>query len=138
MLETGGGSIINTASISGVGAEVYMTAYPVAKSAVIHLTREVALQYGKQGIRCNAIAPGLVLSPAGAALPDEVKDMYVRHNMTPYVGMPEDIAPLVAFLASDMSRYITGEVIRIDGGVSNTIPIAADFRDWAARQEAQA
>ena len=92
----------------------------------------MALQWGKQGIRCNAIAPGLVLSPAGASLPQEVQAMYVRHNMTPYVGQPEDIAPLVAFLASDLSRYITGETIRIDGGITDTIPISADFRDWAA------
>jgi NAD(P)-dependent dehydrogenase (short-subunit alcohol dehydrogenase family) len=132
----GGGSIINTASVSGIGAEVYMTAYPVAKAGVIHLTREVALQWGKQGIRCNAIAPGLVLSPAGLGMPEELRDLYVRDNMTPYVGTPEDIAPLVAFLACDMSRYITGETIRIDGGLTNTIPIAAGYREWEARQPA--
>jgi len=131
MLETGGGSIVNTASVSGMRAEVYMTAYPVSKAAVIHLTREVALQWGKQGIRCNAISPGLVLSPAGAALSDDVKQMYVRHNMTPYVGKPEDIAPVVAFLASDEARYVTGEVVRVDGGLTSMIPIVADYRDWA-------
>jgi NAD(P)-dependent dehydrogenase (short-subunit alcohol dehydrogenase family) len=135
MLKTGGGSIINTASVSGIGAEVYMTAYPVAKAGVIHLTREVALQWGKQGIRCNAIAPGLVLSPAGLGMPEPLRDLYIQENMTPYVGTPEDIAPLVAFLASDLSRYITGETIRIDGGVTNTIPIAGGYRAWAAQQE---
>jgi NAD(P)-dependent dehydrogenase (short-subunit alcohol dehydrogenase family) len=138
MVETGGGSIINTASISGMGAEVYMTAYPVSKAAVIHLTREVALQWDKQGIRCNAVSPGLVLSPAGLGLAVEVRDMYVRHSMTPYVGRPEDIAPVVAFLASDEARYVTGEVVRIDGGLTNTIPIAADFRDWAASEATKA
>ena len=69
MLETGGGSIINTASVSGIGAEVYMTGYPVAKAGVIHLSRTVALQWGRQGIRCNSIAPGLTLSPAGLGMP---------------------------------------------------------------------
>jgi NAD(P)-dependent dehydrogenase (short-subunit alcohol dehydrogenase family) len=132
MLKTGGGSIINTASVSGIGAEAYMTGYPVAKAAVIHLSRSVALQWGRQGIRCNSIAPGLTLSPAGLGMPIEMRDMYIRHNMVPYVGEPEDIAPTVAFLASDMSRYITGQCIQIDGGITGFIPIAADYRDFAA------
>jgi NAD(P)-dependent dehydrogenase (short-subunit alcohol dehydrogenase family) len=135
MLETGGGSIINTASVSGIGAEVYMTGYPVAKAAVIHLSRQVALQWGKQGIRCNAIAPGLTLSPAGLGMPEPMREMYVRHNMVPFVGEPEDIAPTVAFLASDMSRYLTGQCIQIDGGITGFIPIAADYRDYAATLE---
>ena len=132
MLQTGGGSIINTASVSGIGGEVYMTGYPVAKAGVIHLSRTVALQWGKQGIRCNAIAPGLTLSPAGLGMPEPMRDMYARHNMVPFVGGPEDIAPTVAFLASDMSRYVTGQCIQIDGGITGTIPIAADYRDYAA------
>lgn len=136
MLRTGGGSIVNTASVSGIGAEVYMTGYPVAKAGVIHLTRSVALQWGKQGIRCNAIAPGLTLSPAGKLLPVEIKDMYVRQNLVPYVADPEDIAPTVAFLASDMARYITGQCIQVDGGLTAAIPIAADFRDFAAGLDA--
>ena len=132
MLVNGGGSIINTASISGIGAEVYMTAYPVAKAGVIHLSRTVALQWGKQNIRCNAIAPGLILSPAGLGMPEPMRDMYARHNMLPFVGEPDDIAPTVAFLASDLSRYITGQCIQVDGGITGTIPIAADYRDYAA------
>lgn len=132
MLQTGGGSIINTASVSGIGAEVYMTGYPVAKAGLIHLSRSVALQWGKHGIRCNAIAPGLTLSAAGLAMPDPMRDMYLRHNMLPFIGTPQDIAPLVAFLASDMSRYLTGQCIQIDGGITGAIPIAADYRDYAA------
>jgi NAD(P)-dependent dehydrogenase (short-subunit alcohol dehydrogenase family) len=135
MIESGGGSIINTASISGLRAEFYMTAYPVSKAGVVQLTQEVALQYGRQGIRCNAIAPGLTLSPAGMGLPTDVRDMYVRHNMVPYVGYPDDIAPVVAFLASDEARYVTGECVTIDGGLTKTISITADFRDWTAGQE---
>ena len=132
MVKNGGGSIINTASVSGIGAEVYMTGYPVAKAGVIHLSRTVALQWGLHGIRCNAIAPGLTLSPAGLGMPERMRDMYVRHSMVPFVGGPEDIAPTVAFLASDMSRYITGQCIQIDGGITGTIPIAADYRDLMA------
>lgn len=132
MLKTGGGSIINTASISGIGGEVYMTGYPVAKAGIIHLSRTVALQWGRQGIRCNSIAPGLILSPAGLGMPEQMREMYLRHNMVPFIGGPEDIAPTVAFLASDMARYITGQCIQIDGGITGSIPIAADYRDYVA------
>ncbi len=135
MIETGGGSIVNTASVSGLRAEYYMTAYPVAKAGVVQLTQEVALQYGHDGIRCNAVAPGLTLSPAGLGMPEPVREMYVRHNAIPYVGKPADIAPVVAFLASDEARYVTGEVITADGGLTKTIAISADYRDWAAQQE---
>lgn len=126
------GSIINTSSVSGLRAEFNMTAYGVSKAGLAQLSSLVALQWGKHGIRCNAVAPGLVLSPAGLGLPEDVREMYVRHSMTPYVGRPEDIAPVVAFLASDESRYVTGEVIRVDGGIANIIPIVADYRDWTA------
>lgn len=132
MIAGGGGSIINTASVSGIGAEVYMSAYPVAKAALIHLSRQVALQYGKRGIRCNAVAPGLTLSPAGLGMPQAMRDMYVRHNMLSWVAAPDDIAPTIAFLASDMSAYITGQCIQVDGGITGAIPIAADYRDFVA------
>ena len=132
MIESGGGSIVNTASVSGQRAEYYATAYPVSKAGVIHLTHEVALQYGRSGIRCNAVAPGLTLSPPGLALPAEISEMYVRHNMVPYLGHPKDIAAVVAFLASDVARYVSGEIITVDGGLTKSIPISADMRDWMA------
>jgi hypothetical protein len=135
MLESGGGSIVNTASVSGTRGELNMTAYGVSKAAVIQLTREVAAQFGKRGIRCNAVAPGLVLTAnTSRDLPDDVKEMYIRNSMTPYVGQPEDIARMVAFLASDEARYVTGQIVRVDGGLTNALPIVADFRDWAAVQ----
>jgi NAD(P)-dependent dehydrogenase (short-subunit alcohol dehydrogenase family) len=135
MLESGGGSIINTASVSGTRGEMNMTAYGVSKGAVIQLTREVAAQFGKQGIRCNAVAPGLVLTANTTRdLPDDLKALYVRSSMTPYVGQPEDIARMVAFLASDEARYVTGQIVRVDGGLTSTLPIVADFRDWVEAQ----
>lgn len=135
MIASGGGSIINTASVSGLRAEYYMTAYPVAKAGIVQLTQEVALQYGRDGIRCNAVAPGLTLSPAGLGMPEPVRDMYMHHNAMPYIGVPADIAPVVAFLASDDARYVTGETITADAGLTKTIAISADYRDWAAQQE---
>ena len=132
MLATGGGSIINTSSIASQSGDMSLTAYGAAKAAVSQLTRSVAAQWGKSNIRCNAVAPGLVLTPSGAALPEQVKALYLRHSLTPYVGDPQDIANLVAFLASDDARYITAQVIAADGGLVSHNPIVAGFSEWAA------
>jgi NAD(P)-dependent dehydrogenase (short-subunit alcohol dehydrogenase family) len=83
------------------------------------LTRYIATAHGKQGIRANAIVPGLVLTPAVAAqIPPELLAFYAETNLTPYLGMPEDLASVVVFLASDESRYISGQMIAVDGGGS--------------------
>lgn len=132
MLKTGGGSIVNTASISGEVGELTLSAYGASKAAVAQLTRAVAAQWGAKGIRCNAIAAGLVLSPSGLKLPAALQALYARHTLTPYVGEPQDIANVVAFLASDEARYITAQVIRVDGGLVDHHPIVPDFRDWVA------
>ena len=73
------------------------------------------------------------VTPSGALLPPEVQDLYLRHSLTPYLGQPEDIANLVAFLASDDARYLTGQVINIDGGLIAHHPIVAEFVEWAAK-----
>jgi len=80
----------------------------------------VATAYGPRGIRCNAVVPGLVLSPAAASVSAEALAPLVEKHLTPYIGVPEDVAYLVAFLASDEARYITGQLIVIDGGISAT------------------
>jgi NAD(P)-dependent dehydrogenase (short-subunit alcohol dehydrogenase family) len=126
MLESGGGSIICTTSISGMMGEPNLTVYGAAKSAVNQVVRSVSAQYGKRGIRCNAVAPGLILSAPGLAMGEELIAQYTRHCDTPYVGQPEDTAHLVAFLASDLARYITGEVIRVDGGFNEHSPMLAE------------
>lgn len=121
-----GGSIICTTSISGIVGESSLTTYGSAKAAVNQLVRSVAAQYGKHNIRCNAIAPGLVLTPPALDLGPEAVELYVKHASLPYVAEPEDIANIVAFLASDLSRAITGEVIRADSGVTAHTPLLAD------------
>lgn len=121
-----GGSIICTTSVSGMTGEGNLTVYGAAKAAVNQLVRSVAAQWGKQRIRCNAIAPGLVLTRPALDLGDELIADYARHSSLPYVAEPEDVAELVAFLASDASRMITGEVIRIDGGFTTHSPLLAD------------
>lgn len=121
MLENGGGSIINTASMGGQVGEMTKSAYAAAKAGVISLTRSTAVQFGKQGVRCNAIAPGMVLPQdrieqapeALAALIDIYKDIKLLDR----IGDPSDIANLALFLASDESSFITGQVINSDGGM---------------------
>ncbi|SNQ45936.1 putative enzyme [Frankia canadensis] len=128
MLRTGGGSIVCTSSTSGEMGELNLTVYGAAKAAVNQIVRSVSTQYGKQGIRCNAVAPGLILSPPSLAIGQELIDEYARHCDTPYVGEPADVAEVVAFLVSDAARYVSGQVIRVDGGFAQQSPLAADSR----------
>jgi NAD(P)-dependent dehydrogenase (short-subunit alcohol dehydrogenase family) len=128
MVRTGGGSIICTSSVSGMVGELNLTIYAAAKAAINQLVRSVSAQWGKAGIRCNAVAPGLILSPPSLAIGEELIAEYVKHSDTPYVGQPADTAYLVAFLASDLARYITGQVIPVDGGLIQHSPLVADSR----------
>ena len=116
MIAGGGGSIVNTASNSGSAGDLARIAYGSSKGAIITLTKYVATQHGRQNIRCNSVAPGVVLTEALEKTVPGLKEIIQRHILTPEFGTPDDIAALVAFLASDESRYITGENISISGG----------------------
>jgi NAD(P)-dependent dehydrogenase (short-subunit alcohol dehydrogenase family) len=134
MIARGGGSIIHSASGFGVQGEATLTAYGVSKAALIHLNRMIATQYGKQNVRSNCMVIGFVLTPlAIESTPDVVKDILLTHHLTPELGAPEDIANLVAFLASDESKFITGAAIPIDGGVTAHQPSYADFQKLFAQ-----
>lgn len=129
MIAAGHGSIINTASIAGLSGDFMQTAYGTAKAAVMRLTQYVATQYGPQGVRCNAIAPGAVMTPAlRDNLPAQAIDALRGHNALPYLGEPEDIAQAMLFLACEESRYVTGQTLIVDGGVSSHSAVAADRR----------
>lgn len=121
MIENGSGSIINTASIGGQVGEMTKSAYAAAKAGVISLTRSTAVQFGKEGIRCNAIAPGMVLPKDRIDnAPDYLTaliDVYKDVKLVDRIGDPMDIANLALFLATDESSFITGQVINADGGM---------------------
>jgi NAD(P)-dependent dehydrogenase (short-subunit alcohol dehydrogenase family) len=128
MIARGGGSIINTSSASGVLGDLRLSAYGAAKSAINQLTREVATQYGRSGIRCNAVLPGLIEvdRPAGRGMTPEERARLVDHHVLPFVGRAEDVANAVAFLASDDARFITGALLAVDGGLTTHQPTYAD------------
>jgi NAD(P)-dependent dehydrogenase (short-subunit alcohol dehydrogenase family) len=128
MLKRGGGAIVNTSSLSSTGGQDAALAYSSSKGALNTVTQYVATAYGKQGIRCNAVAPGYVLTLAGRSAPAEIIEIYRNNVLTPYLGEPEDIANVVAFLASEDARYINGQIIMADGGESAHLPHWADFR----------
>lgn len=122
MIARGGGAIINTSSGSGHRGDDVRIAYGTSKGAVSALTLYIAAQHGKQGVRCNAIAPGMIADDRLRVMVPKLVALNERHNLVPRVGVPDDIASLVAFLASDESAYITGQVITIDGGQSSHQP----------------
>ncbi|MFA7555713.1 MAG: SDR family oxidoreductase [Spongiibacteraceae bacterium] len=127
IINAGGGSIINTSSDAGRVGDVVRTAYGASKAAIISLTQHVAVQYGQQGVRCNAITPGVILTEAMKAQPELIE--FIRpHILTPNFGEAKDVAALAAFLASDESVYITGQAICCDGGHLAHQPQMADVR----------
>jgi NAD(P)-dependent dehydrogenase (short-subunit alcohol dehydrogenase family) len=132
MMKRGGGSIINTSSGTSLRPQLWQHAYSISKAGVNMLTLAVATAYGKQGIRCNAVLPGLVLT---GPMTQDLVDLVVRHNLTSYAGLPQDLANVFVFLASDESRYITGQLIQVDGGVFAHTPTYAESMAAAARAE---
>jgi NAD(P)-dependent dehydrogenase (short-subunit alcohol dehydrogenase family) len=112
-----GGSIINTSSNAGLAGDTTLTAYGVAKAALNQLTRSIAVSYGRNGVRCNTVSPAHIASPSFRAnVPDQVARALEANCLLPRLGSVEDVARAVLFLASDESSFITGELIRVDGG----------------------
>jgi NAD(P)-dependent dehydrogenase (short-subunit alcohol dehydrogenase family) len=132
MLERGAGSIVNTASAAAFYGSHTLAAYGTSKAGLVALTRYVATAYGDRGIRCNAVAPGVVVAsdvqeslggPMGEAL-----RRYSTSHLIGRLGYPEEVAAAVAFLASDDGAFVTGETLRVDGGLTAHTPTYATDR----------
>ena len=118
MMKKRAGRIINMASVAGVIGNAGQVNYAASKAGVIGLTKSVAKEVASRGITCNAIAPGFIKTDMTDALPDSVKEEAVGQIPLGRFGVPEDIAQMAVFLASDKAGYITGQVICVDGGIA--------------------
>ena len=134
MKENKGGSIINIGSMASCGGDLGSTAYACAKAGVDMLTKSTALQYGKAGIRCNCVRPGLIVTPENEAhVPQVLKDIFLNNIMVDRYGAPQDIANMCLYLASDESEYFTGQVVTVDGGLNAHVSTVGEFKKMATR-----
>lgn len=118
MMRQRSGSIINMASVVGVHGNAGQANYAASKAGLIALAKSIAQEVGSRGIRANAIAPGFIETAMTAALPDDVRAEWCKKIPLRRGGKPEDIADVATFLASDMSSYVSGQVIQVDGGMN--------------------
>ncbi|MCL4459425.1 MAG: SDR family oxidoreductase [Chloroflexi bacterium] len=122
MIERGGGSIINIAGTLGLQAAARKAAYCAAKAGVVNLTRQMAIDYGRDNIRINCICPGFVDTPLTASFSDEARRRLLARLPIPRVGQVEDIGNAAVYLASDEASYVTGLCLVVDGGQTLGIP----------------
>ena len=118
MMKQRSGSIINMASVVGVHGNAGQSNYSASKAGMIGLAKSIAQELGSRGIRANAIAPGFIITDMTAGLPEEVKAEWAKKIPLRRGGTPEDVANIATFLASDMSSYVSGQVIQVDGGMN--------------------
>ncbi len=117
MIKQRSGKIVNIASVAGRYGNPGQANYSASKAGLIGLTKTTAKEFAPRGITCNAVAPGLIQSKMTDVLPEDVKKNYLNNIPLGRFGTPEDVANVVAFLSSDDSNYVTGQVIDIDGGL---------------------
>lgn len=128
MAKQGSGSIINISSVGGQVADISQVAYGTSKAAINHLTKLIAVQEAKNGIRCNAVLPGMTATDAvDKNLTAEFKDLFIRHIPLNRMGYPEEIAAAAVYFASDDSQYTTGQLLTVSGGFGLATPVYADF-----------
>ncbi|MDE2435571.1 MAG: SDR family oxidoreductase [Sphingomonadales bacterium] len=130
------GNIVNTVSNLALQGHMIQAAYSSSKAAIIQMTRAIAASHGKAGVRCNAVAPGMTMTPAlREAFPHTLREAVEDETLRDQLGDPEDIAEAVAFLASDAARNITGQVLVADGGGASHVPGISRFRAFFSGEQ---
>lgn len=128
MIKSGGGSIVNNSSLTANQADMTRSYYGIAKAGVNLLTKDVALQYGRQGIRCNAILPGFTVGASTLEiLPKDFVEQWLKHVPLRRLGKPEDQANAIVFFAGSQSEWITGQCLEVCGGYGLGAPVFGDI-----------
>lgn len=128
MADNGGGSIINISSIGGLVPDISQVAYGTSKAAINYLTKLIAVHEAGNGIRCNAVLPGMTATDAvEKKLTDDFKKLFLRHIPLKRMGVPEEIAAAVVYFASDESRYTTGQIMSVSGGFGLATPVYGEL-----------
>jgi 3-oxoacyl-[acyl-carrier protein] reductase len=117
MLKQKSGSIINMSSVVGVSGNAGQSNYSASKAGIIGFTKSVAKEIGSRNIRCNAIAPGFIITEMTEKLPEDVKNEWIGKIPLKRGGTPDDVAHTALYLASDLSSYVTGQIIHVCGGM---------------------
>lgn len=130
MEKNNSGSIINISSVGGKFPDISRTAYGISKAAINFLTKDIAVQYAHKNIRCNAIMPGLIATDASMnSMSEEFLNMFLKTVPLGKAGQPDDIANAVLYFASDLSAFVTGEILSVSGGFGVPSPMYALYKD---------
>lgn len=131
----GGGSIINISSVGGLVPDISQVAYGTSKAAINYLTKLIAVHEAKNGIRCNAVLPGMTATEAVEKnLTEEFRSTFLRHVPLGRMGKPEEIAAAVVYLASDDAAYTTGQILTVSGGFGLSTPVYGDLANKTSRR----
>ena len=130
-----GGSIINISSVGGIVPDISQVAYGTSKAAINYLTKLIAVHEAKNHIRCNAVLPGMTATEAVEKnLTEEFRSLFLRHIPLGRMGLPEEIAAAVVYLASDEAAYTTGQILTVSGGFGMATPVYGDLSDKKLRR----
>ena len=131
----GGGSIINISSVAGLVPDISQVAYGTSKAAINYLTKLIAVQEAKNKIRCNAVLPGFTATEAVEKnLTEDFRKLFLRHIPLGRMGLPEEIAAAVVYLASDDAAYTTGQILTVSGGFGLATPVYGDLASKTSRR----
>jgi NAD(P)-dependent dehydrogenase (short-subunit alcohol dehydrogenase family) len=130
------GRIVNVSSVAALGGLHHQAGYAASKAGLLGLTKTVALEYGRRGITCNVVLPGLIATPLVLAMPEEIRESAVAATPARRLGEPAEVAHLIAFLASERAAFINGAEIPVDGGMRlNTVALGSRREVREARRD---